>query len=496
MKKLIALLVSFCVVITVIPFSVYAISTPEISLEEFARVLLSINGKRGYKSSRKTNSEDDGQIVDGMSVAIELEKNNLTPAEYVKKLMSTNRAARVEFYRSDLEKEFDRIWQVQQAFYPQILTDELRSQLSHQGKNGTSKIFLAKYSIFTADNKGKDRRSVAIDWRIDALSKQLDKSVLAYVIADLRGAIQNSSGYLGDISNRSKELYFNKETVGQYLYRHIQEDALFSTRNQVFYRQDYIDEFNRIWEVQSKFHPELNQDLKRRISDRILFYQRPLKSQKGLVSFCEFESHQIEVVIDGKKKTKLTGSRVAPRSSLLFQEFKIWQTLNNIEVFDNSREETRALSQEEKQLLADELTIKPTMKASEVLKSLALSNRRYGLNFKELSGNSTMATLFKGYFDIVEASGHGEFGLSKLHYQEAIQILKEILPVLGCTRDIIHFDSQLEKDAYEQQPVFKLWHLLYSYEGDNSPSGKEALYGRISDVTGLSRDYASWVTSI
>ena len=119
----------------------------EISLEEFARVLLSINGKRGYKSSRKTNSEDDGQIVDGMSVAIELEKNNLTPAEYVKMLMSTNRAARVEFYRSDLEKEFDRIWQFQQAFYPQILTDELRSQLSHQGKNGTSKIFLAKYKL-------------------------------------------------------------------------------------------------------------------------------------------------------------------------------------------------------------------------------------------------------------------------------------------------------------------------------------------------------------
>lgn len=468
----------------------------EISLEEFARVLFSINGKRGYKSSRKTDSEDEGQIVDGMNVAIELEKNNLTPAEYVKKLMSTNKAVRVEFYRSDLEKEFNRIWQFQQAFYPQILTDELRREISHQGKTGTSKIFLSKYNIYTADNKGKDRRSVAIDWRVEALSNQLDKSVLAYVISDLRGAIQNSSGYLGDISNRSKELYFNHETVGQYLYRHIQEDSHYSTRNQVFYRQDYIDEFNRIWNVQSKFHPELSLDLKRRISDRILFYQRPLKSQKGLVSFCEFESHQIEVVIDGKKKTKLTGSRVAPRSSLLFQEFKIWQTINNIEIFDSTREEARVLTQEEKQLLADELTFKPAMKASEVLKTLALSNRRYGLNFKELGGNSTMATLFKGYFDIVEASGHGEFDLSKLHYQEAIQILKEILPVLGCPRDIIHFDSQLEKDAYEQQPVFKLWHLLYSYEGDNSPSGKEALYGRISDMTGLSRDYARILGSI
>ena len=43
-------------------------------------------------------------------------------------------------------------------------------------------------------------------------------------------------------------------------------------------------------------------ELKREISDRILFYQRPLKSQKGTISFCEFESHPIEVIIDGKKK--------------------------------------------------------------------------------------------------------------------------------------------------------------------------------------------------
>ena len=33
-----------------------------------------------------------------------------------------------------------------------------------------------------------------------------------------------------------------------------------------------------------------------------------------------------------KKKIKTIGSRVIPRSSPLFQEFKIWQTLNDIEV--------------------------------------------------------------------------------------------------------------------------------------------------------------------
>lgn len=471
-------------------------ATEEVSLQEFARVLMSINAKRGYKSSRKTDSGEEGQAIDGMNVAIELQKNHLTPAQYAKNVLAENPSARFEFYRSDLESELDQIWCYQQSFYPQILTEELKRQLSHQGRTGASKIILEKCGIYTADNKGKDRRITAINWRVDALSKRLQEPVLAYVISDLRGAIQNSSGYLGDISDRSKELYFNHETVGQYLYRMLHTDPLYSTRNKVFYRQDYIDEFNRIWAEQSKHHPELSQELKRRISDRILFYQRPLKSQKGLVSFCEFESRPIEVVIDGKKKTRRTGSRVAPKSSLLFQEFKIWQTLNNIEIYDSTADQERALEQEEKILLADELAIRPSMKASEALKLLGLPPRRYRLNFKELSGNVTMATLFASYFDVIEASGHGEYELSKLRYHESLRILEDVFPVLGCVKDIFHFDSQLDKEAYEQQSIFKLWHLLYSYEGDKSPSGKEALYGRITDITGLPREYARIIGAI
>ena len=41
-------------------------ASKEISLEEFARVLLMINKKRGYKSSRKAKSTEEGQLIDGM----------------------------------------------------------------------------------------------------------------------------------------------------------------------------------------------------------------------------------------------------------------------------------------------------------------------------------------------------------------------------------------------------------------------------------------------
>lgn len=46
------------------------------------------------------------------------------------------------------------------------------------------------------------------------------------------------------------------------------------------------------WGDISDRNKELTPELKKEIRDVVVFYQRPLKSQKGLISFCEFESRQ------------------------------------------------------------------------------------------------------------------------------------------------------------------------------------------------------------
>ena len=471
-------------------------ATEQVSLSEFARVLLSICKKRGYKSSRKANIGEEGQLIDGMQIAKVLFKEGITPSQYAKRAMNSGKPARFDFYRSDLEAEFDRVWDVQKEFYPDILTDEFKKQLARQGRAGTSKIFFAKYSIYTADNKGKDRKIQAINWRVDSLSKRLPPEVMAYVISDLRGEISNSSGYLGGISDRSKELFFKGETVGQFLYRSLQQDPLFSTRNKVFYRQDYIDEFDKIWNVQARFHPELTPALKKTISDMILFYQRPLKSQKSLISFCEFESRQIKVIVDGKEKMKMTGSRVAPRSSLLFQEFKVWQIINNLAFIDKVSGIASALTPEDREILAKELTIKAKMKSVDALKLLGRNPRKFRLNYESIEGNSTLAAFYSKYMEIVTESGHGEYDLDKIQYGEALGIIKDVFSFLGCQSDIFTFDASLPKEEYEQQPIFKLWHLLYSYEGDKSNTGTESLISKITAITGLDREYARIISSI
>ncbi len=97
--------------------------------------------------------------------------------------------------------------------------------------------------------------------------------------------------------------------------------------------------------------------MKSEIRDVIIFYQRKLKSQKGLISFCEFESRQIEIIENGKRKIKTNGLKVCPKSSPLFQEFRIWQTLNNLKITELEDGESRFLTLKEKELLFKELNI-------------------------------------------------------------------------------------------------------------------------------------------
>jgi len=467
----------------------------EVPLDQFARILLMINGKRGYKSSRKAKSQDEGQLIDGMEIAKKLYNENITPGQLVYQILKAGKKYIPDFYRSDLQNELDKIWVFQKQFEPEILTDDFKKQITGKGKMNTTKIFLARFGIYTAENKGSDKRLQAYQWRIDGLTKQLTKEELAFVISDVNGTISGSSGYLGSISDRSKELFFNKQTVGQYLMVQLEQNPHTRLKNQVFYRQDYLDEFNTIWEAQAKFHKELTNELKSEIRDVIIFYQRRLKSQKGLVSICEFENRQIEVEIDGKKKIKTVGSKVCPKSSPIFQEFKIWQILNNIQVIDKTGAK-RFLDQEEKDILFRELNLKDKISKKDALKLLYENHKELDLNFKDIEGNRTMASLFKAYQTIIELSGHGEYDFSKMKSVDIIEIVVPVFKSLNYNTDILYFNSNLEGKKIEIQPLYQFWHLLYSFEGDSSNTGNEKLITKITELYGFEKEYATILANV
>ena len=467
-------------------------ATEEITLEEFARVLLSINKKRGYKSSRKAKGGVEGSIVDGIAIAQSLYEEDITPGEYVYKRMLNGKYAIPDFYRSDLRNELDKIWETQSRFYPEILTPELKESLKDKNKGQIWKICQKPFDIvgIKREFKGKDLKVDNYKWRHEAAHKQIDLEHLVIVLQEVCDHIKSSSGYLGGISDRSKELYFENITVGQWQWMQIQSNPHHSLKNQVFFRTDYMNEFERIWETQSIFHRELTPDLKKQIRDIIIFYQRPLRSQKGLVSLCEFEHWTKEAIIDGKVKRKTYGLKVCPKSSPLFQEFKIWQILNNIKI------NGQYLDQEQKELLFSELNIKGRLSANECLKILYKKNfKGLDVNFKEIEGNNTQVTLFKAYAKILDITGH-ECDLSKLSGPDALARVEEIFTGLGYNTEFLYFDSTLDGSDFERQSAYRLWHLLYSFEGDNSISGNEKLVEKICELTGMDIDAAKILAAV
>lgn len=493
---------------------------------EFARVLLAINKKRGYKSSRKAKNEDEGQAIDGMAIAKRLYEDNLTPGQLVFQLLMNGKKHIPDFYRSDLQMEFDKIWHFQKQFYPDIFTDEFYKELQGKGQRATATAFWAKYKFNTAENKAKsrdDKRFQAYKWRNDALSIKLEVEEVAFVITEINNNLNNSSGYLGAISDRSKALFFNKETVGQNLYNQLLENPHTRLKSQVFYRQDYLDEFESIWAEQTKHHIELTPQLKTEIRDIVIFYQRKLKSQKGLISLCEFESY--DKIINGKTQT--IGQRVTPKSSPLFQEFKIWQILNNVEVkkkgskkptkkiqnqislFDDEKE-TFVFDLATKQRLFDELNLKGNLSANKIIEILGHKPTEWELNYTQIEGNNTNKILYNAFLDILELEGYDvkdllgvKLNKDEVHLDDlevpASDIknkVKQIFETLNINTEILEFDAELDGMNFEQQAAYQLWHLLYSYEGDDSLSGNEKLYELLAKKFGFKREHARILANI
>lgn len=446
-------------------------ATQKIPIQDFVKVLLLINKKRGYKSSRKSKNEEEGSLIDGMSIAKELYVEGLTPGEFVLNLLNNNKKYIPDFYRSDLQNEFDLVWNNQKTFYPKLFLPKLKDELLNKNKTQTWAICKEPFNLVGIKQTGKanEKRLEKYNWRTQGLTSKLELEQIAIVLQEINNEINKSSGYLGAISDRSKSLYFNKETVGQNLYKQIQTNPHTSLKNQVFYRQDYLDEFERLWETQAQFNKLLTLELKTKIRDVIIFYQRRLKSQKGLIGKCELESKEITILIDGTKKNKTIGPRVVPKSSPLFQEFKIWQNLNNLELRNENSKSTIEFSKldtESRYLVFEELNLRGNLKIKEIIKLLKLDNpKNWQSNFEEIQGNKTNKSLFNVYQNIAADEGYG-FDWNKKNAQQIKEELNAVFPLIGINNEILNFDPTITGNDFDKQASFQLWHLLYASEDD------------------------------
>ena len=369
--------------------------------------------------------------------------------------------------------------------------------------------FIDNDTLLCEDGKGTTYETLML--RSKAASEEISLRELARVLLMInkkRGYKSSRKGnvdtdvedmgvYLASITGRSKQLTDNHQTVGQYLMNQLTHNPLQGIKRQTFYRKDYEDEFEQIWKTQIPFHPELTRKLKKEIKNRIIFYQRPIASKKGELSLCELESKEIEIEKDGKKKKIKTGSKVCPISSPLFQEFRMWQRLNDTILTNTTTLEQRYLTQEEKGKLASELSIRNRLSKRDAIKMLVDKQARdFDMNFDELLGNETQAKLVNAYLKILELTGHDKLDIKKLAAHNVIDAIRQEFSGLGFHTEALDGEITRQSDIY-LQPFYRLWHLLYSFPGDNSRSGNDKLIERVREFFGFGTDeYAKVIADI
>lgn len=263
--------------------------------------------------------------------------------------------------------------------------------------------------------------------------------------------------YVKEVKDRFEGIKERGQTIGQYFYEQLQSDEYFRVKDNVFPREAYIEEFDIICSKQRE-HLGLSDELIAKIRNEIIYYQRPLKSQKGLVSVCEFEGKWIEQ--NGKER--FIGPKVAHKSSPLFQIAKIWESVNNIKL-STKYGDIIDLTFEEKKLLVSHLDNHEKLTAAEFFKILHKNKKDYILPKqleKGLQGNLTkqkIAEILGGRYDSLLL-----FNLEKKETGESCYLYDSSTGEVLGEKSLQYIDESVERE-----PFYQLWHTIYSIKDEN-----------------------------
>lgn len=300
-----------------------------IEKEELAWILLNFNQKRGYYQLRG----EDEEATDKKEYVISLRVIQIVKGENDKKNDKKN------WYTISLENG----WTYSATFSsdPQWLNIEKEFLVTEElDENGDVKIVKEKRT----DKGGKEKRRITplpSFEEIDLMSKEEQDKIYKKIKAKTEIAISNSG-----------------KTVGEYIYEKLLQNPVQKIRGKLIRtieRKFYKDELKRILQTQKEFNLELqNEDLYNdcvrelyrsndahqiRLSkkdfahlflDDIIFYQRPLRSQKSSVGNCSLEYRKYK---DERGINRTQYLKAIPKSNPYYQEFRIWQWMYNLSIY-------------------------------------------------------------------------------------------------------------------------------------------------------------------
>ena len=275
---------------------------------------------------------------------------------------------------------------------------------------------------------------------------------------DESGKDKKQSEYLKHIASRYDTIKQLDLTIGQYFYSRLKETAVthengtfytYRIKDQIFPREAYMEEYDRIMSCQQKYYPDLlTEKVINKIRNEIIYYQRKLKSCKHLISLCEFEKKSY---LNNAGKAIYNGPKVAPKSSPLFQVCKIWESINNL-TLKNKKGETFEITLQQKQMLFDYLDNNEKLTLKELYRILEISKADGWWGGKAIGrgllGNTTKTALKKILKEYPLSDRMLRFRLDEKDSGMVDTETGEIIPVISADM--------------EKEPLYRLWHIVYS----------------------------------
>ncbi|MDX9694774.1 MAG: HNH endonuclease domain-containing protein [Bacteroidales bacterium] len=280
-------------------------------------------------------------------------------------------------------------------------------------------------------------RNLVASERLDlAINENREKIGRAfYHLAQRRGFLSNrlesTKESDGEIKKAIAELTEKKgsKTIGQYFNeKYINGEKI---RDQYTHREaHYLEEFNRICEVQ-QLNPELINELKKAI-----FYQRPLKSQKGLIGKCPFENNK-------------------PRCNVshpLFEEYRMLCFINNIKIKTPDDDKLRFLNDEERN------KIKP----------LFYRKSKDYFDFDDIAKQLAPKNQYKFYKSVNIYPEDYLFNFSMKTTVSGCPISARFESVFGDNWNELKIEYYREKDGKKSTiDINDVWHVLFTYDNED-----------------------------
>ena len=405
----------------------------KISKEELAWIILNFNQKRGYYQLREEegNKENDFEIISSKIISV---------------------------IKKDKDKKYNKYW------YDIILENGLVYQA-------------AFYNDFVYNWINQDREFIIERTSLKNGAEKVKLSYLPTFDEIDKMDKKEQDKYYKKIKIKTENSIGNK-TVGCYIYDHILQNPNEKIKGKLvrtIERKYYKEELKAILEKQIALQPELftdqlladcirelyskNEAQQRNLAARdfvhlfvedIIFYQRPLRSQKSTIANCSLESRSY---IDKDSHTRKGAPlKVCSKSNPYYQEFRVLQWLQNLKIYEieSDQEVTHEFIKtlEDKQQLFDFLMAQKEIDCEELLKyflSLTYPNAKEKALKSELK--KWKDTYRWNYvYDIGEKSSK-KYPMNETRYE-----LKRYLEKV----------ANLPDDFLSSEVEYLLWHLIYS----------------------------------